>query len=70
MKLSITLFPCVFQTHFFLCDFQVNRLQDQGSSLKTANEHLQKQNEDLINTLKEVGLIFPIFSTFMFFLIN
>lgn len=61
MKLTTTLFPCVFQTRFSLCDFQVNRLQDQVNSLKSANEHLQKQNEGLINTLKEVGLFFPIF---------
>lgn len=31
------------------------------SSLKTAKEHLQKQNEDLINTLKEVSLFFSYF---------
>lgn len=36
------------------CDFQVNQLQDQISSLKTSNEHHQKQNEDLIGKLKEV----------------
>lgn len=36
------------------CDFQVNQLQDQIGSLKTSNEHHQKQNEDLISKLKEV----------------
>lgn len=38
----------------FCCDLQLNRLQDQVTSLKTSNEHLQKQNDDMINTLKEV----------------
>lgn len=39
---------------FFACDFQLNGLQDQVASLKTSNEHLQKQNEDMISKLKEV----------------
>uniref|UniRef100_A0A3Q1FGC6 Nucleoprotein TPR n=1 Tax=Acanthochromis polyacanthus TaxID=80966 RepID=A0A3Q1FGC6_9TELE len=32
---------------------EVNKLQDQVVSLKTSNEHLQKQNEDMISKLKE-----------------
>ncbi|XP_034736261.1 translocated promoter region b, nuclear basket protein isoform X1 [Etheostoma cragini] len=32
---------------------ELNRLQDQVASLKTSNEHLQKQNEDMISKLKE-----------------
>ncbi|XP_041791081.1 translocated promoter region b, nuclear basket protein [Chelmon rostratus] len=32
---------------------EVNRLQDQVSSLKTSNENHQKQNEDMISKLKE-----------------
>ncbi|XP_022066194.2 translocated promoter region b, nuclear basket protein [Acanthochromis polyacanthus] len=32
---------------------EVNKLQDQVASLKTSNEHLQKQNEDMISKLKE-----------------
>ncbi|XP_076580410.1 translocated promoter region b, nuclear basket protein [Chaetodon auriga] len=32
---------------------ELNRLQDQVSSLKTSNEHHQKQNEDMISKLKE-----------------
>ncbi|XP_075944416.1 translocated promoter region b, nuclear basket protein isoform X3 [Anarhichas minor] len=32
---------------------ELNRLQDQVTSLKTSNEHLQKQNEDMISKLKE-----------------
>ncbi|XP_042370774.1 translocated promoter region b, nuclear basket protein [Plectropomus leopardus] len=32
---------------------ELNRLQDQVTTLKTSNEHLQKQNEDMINKLKE-----------------
>uniref|UniRef100_A0A3P8SK27 Nucleoprotein TPR n=1 Tax=Amphiprion percula TaxID=161767 RepID=A0A3P8SK27_AMPPE len=34
-------------------DDEVNKLQDQVASLKTSNEHLQKQNEDMISKLKE-----------------
>ncbi|KAM4548847.1 translocated promoter region b, nuclear basket protein isoform 3-T3 [Odontesthes bonariensis] len=32
---------------------ELNKLQDQVDSLKTSNEHLQKQNEDMISKLKE-----------------
>uniref|UniRef100_A0A8C9ZSN7 Nucleoprotein TPR n=1 Tax=Sander lucioperca TaxID=283035 RepID=A0A8C9ZSN7_SANLU len=32
---------------------ELNGLQDQVASLKTSNEHLQKQNEDMISKLKE-----------------
>ncbi|XP_070764710.1 translocated promoter region b, nuclear basket protein [Enoplosus armatus] len=32
---------------------ELNRLQEQVGSLKTSNDHLQKQNEDLISKLKE-----------------
>ncbi|XP_036378661.1 translocated promoter region b, nuclear basket protein isoform X2 [Megalops cyprinoides] len=32
---------------------ELTRLQDQVTSLKTSNEHLQKQTEDFINKLKE-----------------
>ncbi|XP_023149698.2 translocated promoter region b, nuclear basket protein isoform X2 [Amphiprion ocellaris] len=34
-------------------DDEVNKLQDQVAGLKTSNEHLQKQNEDMISKLKE-----------------
>ncbi|XP_069009311.1 translocated promoter region b, nuclear basket protein isoform X2 [Embiotoca jacksoni] len=34
-------------------DDELNKLQDQVSSLKTSNEHLQKHNEDMICKLKE-----------------
>ncbi|XP_008293744.1 translocated promoter region b, nuclear basket protein [Stegastes partitus] len=34
-------------------DDELNKLQDQVASLKTSNEHLQKQNEDMISKLKE-----------------
>uniref|UniRef100_A0A7N8XMJ0 Nucleoprotein TPR n=1 Tax=Mastacembelus armatus TaxID=205130 RepID=A0A7N8XMJ0_9TELE len=33
---------------------ELNRLQDQVASLKTSNENLQRQNEDMISKLKEV----------------
>uniref|UniRef100_A0A672JJM1 Nucleoprotein TPR n=1 Tax=Salarias fasciatus TaxID=181472 RepID=A0A672JJM1_SALFA len=32
---------------------ELNKFQEQVASLKTSNEHLQKQNEDLISKLKE-----------------
>uniref|UniRef100_A0A667WHZ1 Nucleoprotein TPR n=1 Tax=Myripristis murdjan TaxID=586833 RepID=A0A667WHZ1_9TELE len=32
---------------------ELNRLQDQVASLKTSNEHLQKQTEDMISKLKD-----------------
>ncbi|XP_047443060.1 translocated promoter region b, nuclear basket protein [Mugil cephalus] len=32
---------------------ELNKLQDQVASLKTSNEHFQKQNEDMISKLKE-----------------
>ncbi|XP_041861765.1 translocated promoter region b, nuclear basket protein [Melanotaenia boesemani] len=32
---------------------ELNKFQDQVASLKTSNEHLQKQNEDMISKLKE-----------------
>lgn len=35
-------------------DFQLNRSQDQMTTLKTSNDLYQKQNEDLISKLKEV----------------
>ncbi|XP_076007357.1 translocated promoter region b, nuclear basket protein [Genypterus blacodes] len=35
-------------------DDELNRLQDQMTSLKTSNEHLQRQTEDMISKLKEV----------------
>lgn len=41
--------------HFFVL-FQLKNLRDQVASLKTSNEHHQKQNEDLINKLKEVSI--------------
>lgn len=37
------------------------------NSLKTAKEHLQKQNEDLINTLKEVSIFFSYFFQIFYF---
>lgn len=62
---SILLF-CLSQIIVFLCDSQLNRLQDQVTGLKTSKEHLQKQNEDMINTLKEVcSYLVYIESTFL-----
>uniref|UniRef100_A0A3Q2D6B6 Nucleoprotein TPR n=1 Tax=Cyprinodon variegatus TaxID=28743 RepID=A0A3Q2D6B6_CYPVA len=34
-------------------DDELTKLHDQVTSLKTSNEHLQKQNEDMINKLKD-----------------
>lgn len=39
---------------FFAATFQLNRLQEQVVTLKTSNENLQRQNEDMIGKLKEV----------------
>lgn len=44
---SLTLFLLLFLT-------QLKNLQDQVATLKTSNEHHQKQNEDMISKLKEV----------------
>lgn len=39
---------------FFFFFIQLKNLQHQVASLKTSNEHHQKQNEDMISKLKEV----------------
>ena len=50
----ITIVSYGLYSSFLPIEFQLKRLQDQVSSLKTSNENHQKQSEELVSKLKEV----------------